>query len=311
MKDNLKNKMLASVFLGSMALGGCSGSGGGGSSTTPTTPTPTPSNPVVTYSQNQVLEEIKKQNNLQDLGQSQNLTIDQDVYNLQMLNPISSNHKTTKFNESGDQTNFFPNVSAKLADYFNQCDELTPKFDSYISNMTNTNNSNVIKNPNGTMNIVCIPYNNQTEKQLEEILDKAKINGKTVISNDLNLFANGSNGKRRPKGKLSEVMPGTIEELNFYGESPTGEIFLKDDSGQLQTDKINSQYFTTNNGKLEMIPWNGDWNKMFQVQNISNGIYSTHMKINGISTPIGSLDKDSNCPDGLYHPNPNNLSSCQ
>ena len=69
MKGNLKSKMLASVLLGSIALGGCSGSGGGGSSTTPTTPTPTPSNPVVTYSQNQVLEEIKKQNNLQDLGQ--------------------------------------------------------------------------------------------------------------------------------------------------------------------------------------------------------------------------------------------------
>ena len=34
MKDNLKNKMLASVLLGSMALGGCSGSGGGRSSTT-------------------------------------------------------------------------------------------------------------------------------------------------------------------------------------------------------------------------------------------------------------------------------------
>ena len=310
MKDNLKNKMLASVLLGSIALGGCSGSGGGGSSSTNPT-TPTPSNPVVTYSQNQVLEEIKKQNNLEDLGQTQNLTIGQNVYNLQMLNPISSNHKTTKFNQSGEQTNFFPNVSAKSADYLKQCDELTPKFDSYISNMKNTTNSNVIKNPNGTIDIVCIPYNNQTEKQLEEILDKSNIQGKTVISNDLKLFANGLNGKRRPKGKLSEVMPGTIEELNFYGESPSGEIFLENVSRIIQTDKISSQYFTTNNGKLQMNPWNGDWNKMFQVQNISNGIYSTHMKINGISTPIGSLDKDSNCPDGLYHPNPNNLSSCQ
>ena len=37
MKDNLKNKMLASVLLGSITLGGCSGSGGGGSSTNPTT----------------------------------------------------------------------------------------------------------------------------------------------------------------------------------------------------------------------------------------------------------------------------------
>ena len=292
MKDNLKNKMLASVLLGSITLGGCSGSGGGDSTTTP----------VVTYSPSQVLEEIKKQNNLQDLGQTQNLTIGQDVYNLQMLNPISSNHKTTKFNESGEQTNFFPNVSAKSADYLKQCDELTPKFDSYISNMTNTTNSKVIKNPNGTMNIVCIPYNNQTQEQLEKILDKANIEGKTIISNDLNLFANGSNGNRRPIGEVETEMPGTIEELNFYGESPNGEIFLTNTSGQVQTDRISSQYFTNNNGKLEMIPWTGglDFSNLFKLQNISNGIYTTHMKINGISTPIGTLDKDSNCPDKTY-----------
>ena len=54
MKDNLKNKMLASVLLGSITLGGCSGSGGGGSSTTPT-----PSNPVVTYSPSQTVQYFK------------------------------------------------------------------------------------------------------------------------------------------------------------------------------------------------------------------------------------------------------------
>ena len=108
MKDNLKNNLLAGILSASMALGACSGSGGGDSTTTP----------VVTYSPSQVLEEIKKQNNLQDLGQSQNLTIDQDVYNLQMLNPISSNHKTTKFNESGDQTNFFSKCFSKISRLF-------------------------------------------------------------------------------------------------------------------------------------------------------------------------------------------------
>ena len=256
MNKNLKKNLLASVLLGSIALGGCSGSGGGGSSTTPTTPTPTPSNPVVTYSQSEVLEEIKKQNNLQDLGQTQNITTANNTYNLQMLNPTSSNHKTTSINGSGEQINFFPNVSAKLADYFNQCNDLTPKFDSYISNMRKTDNPNAIKNPNGTMNVLCIPYNNQTKEQLEEILDEANISGKTVISNDLNLFAYGSNGARRPIGESGE-MPKTIEELNFYGESPTGDIFLKDVSGIIQTDKISSQYFTTNNGKLQMIPWTG------------------------------------------------------
>ena len=310
MKDNLKNKMLASVLLGSITLGGCSGSGGGGSSTNPTTPTS--SNPVVTYSPSQVLEEIKKQNKLQDLGQTQNLTIGQDVYDLQMLNPISSNHKTTKFNESGEQTNFFPNVSAKLADYFKQCEELTPKLDIYISNMRKTDNPNVIKNPNGTMDIVCIPYNNQTKDELEKLLDKAKINGKTVISNDLNLFAYGhSLGTRRPKGESSAEMAGTIEELNFYGENFNGDIYLKDVSGQLQTDKISSQYSTTNNGKLQMTPWDGDWNKMFKLRKTSNEIYTIHMKINGISTPIGTLDKDHNCPTGDYQADPNNPISCR
>ena len=118
-------------------------------------------------------------------------------------------------------------------------------------------------------------------------------------------------------------MPGTIEEANISGgyglgaEIDTTQILVYYQNGGDAEERILlGDHYNMDGNNIKLHEWTGDnLDDLFKFENLNNGIYNLFMNATNSSGKnvliyVGTLDKDSNCPNGLYQPDPNNEFSC-
>ena len=175
-----------------------------------------------------------------------------------------------------------------------------------------SNNINTFLTQSGVVGVYSMPSEEMTEEEFtnqKEALESI-LNNNVALSTGLNLFAYGNTGYRRV---AEGQMPGTIESTDISGgyglgaNIDTTQILIYNQNGDDTGERILlGDHYIMNGNNIEFPEWNGvDTEGLFRVQDINNGIYNLFMSGENVLVYVGTLDKDSNCPNGTYLANPN------
>ena len=186
-----------------------------------------------------------------------------------------------------------------------------------------SNNINTFLTQSGVVGVYSMPSEEMTEEEFtnqKEAIESI-LNNNVVLSTGLNLFAYGDNGDRRPIGHSGE-MPGTIEHTDISGGYTLGanidttQILVYNQDGIDTNERILlGDHYSIDGNSIKLHEYEqgtGTFTEqgMFKFENLNNGIYNLFMNgtnKNGenVLVYVGTLDKDSNCFDGLYQVDPN------
>ena len=302
----MKNKMLASALLGSMALGGCSGSGGGDSTTTP----------VVTYSPSQTVEYFK------DKGFTLVSGANPTCWEITGNTPSNQQITYLQNQNSNDCSTLTSHKDISKVQVCNDNSKLNQSEFSDMSNATSSNlTTNDLQKGQNNLNIVEIINGKIIETDLKQIFNQFanKTYGSNVSAplvayfSTLNPLTNNDTNAHTGKFlKKDEVAYANVRELfdkgtylNLLGE--TGNDFTGSYSDLNTREDLNKKannltQILTNTGTLSpgnvFFNYGTDLKATLPTKEINSNRKS--FGINEITNSLQRFDLGNNVPPGSY-----------